>query len=276
MSRSLYSHRFAIVFLLVILLLTQWACSFSTQATPEPTPTLAPTYTPVTPTLTKTPIPTPTNTPTFTPTPTPDRKATLGAKASATMDARMAQIVPKLEELGIDQKGGNLAWYGDKPITLSVTDYNSFVGDFIIDRPMADFVMHTGIVWDSSSGLAGCGINFRAEDDLTYGARYEFDMTRLMNAPAWGIYYVKFRRLQSNMGSDFNSYINDGNDSLNTVDLIAQSGSFTVYINNEKIKTVENNKLKEGKIFVMAHQESGATICTFKDGWVWELETKEE
>jgi hypothetical protein len=273
MSRSFHSHRFAIVFLLIILLLTQWACSFTTKATPEPTPTLAPTYTP---TLTKTPTPTPTNTPTRTPTATPDRKATLGAKASATMDARMAQIAPKLEELGIAQNGGNLAWYGDKPITLSVTDYNSFVGDFIIDRPMADFVMHTGIVWDSSSGLAGCGINFRAEDDLTYGARYEFDMTRLMNAPAWGIYYVKFRRLQSNMGSDFSSYINDGNDSLNTVDLIAQGGSFTLYINDEKIKTVENNKLKEGKIFVMAHQESGATICTFKDGWVWELETKEE
>lgn len=273
MSRAYCFRKHAFVVLFIVLLITQLGCSLSATATPAPTPTLAPTSTP---TLTKTPTPTATNTPTLTSTATPDRIATQGAKASATMDARMAKIAPKLEKLGVDPQGGKLAWYGDKPITLAVDQYNSFYPEVIVEDSVADFVMHTSIVWDSSSGLAGCGILFRSEEDLSDGAHYELDLMRLQNAPLWGMFYVKYNRMETKMGQDFDNNINDGKDSVNTVDLIAQGSSFTFYINGEKIRTLESSKLESGQIVVMVHQESGFTVCTFKDAWVWELETKDD
>ncbi len=274
MRRSSMLRRSSLGLFLAVLLLSQWACSLSAApAPPTPTPTLTPTPSP---TSTHTPSPTPTLTPTLTPTATVDYEATQHAKASATMDARMADIGPRLKELGFDPQSGSLAWYGDKPISLSVRSYNSFNPEVIIEEPIADFILHTGIVWDSTSGLAGCGIIFRSEDDLQDGAKYQLEILRLQNAPAWGMYYVKFNTLQAEMGFDFTNYINDGKDSKNTIDLIAQGGTFTVYINGEKIRTVENAKLQTGRIAVMAYQESGTTVCTFDDGWVWELQSTGE
>ncbi len=189
------------------------------------------------------------------------------------MQAQVDVIAPVLSNLGIDAQKGHLGWFNTKPIQLAVMGYNVFHPEEIVDDKVSDFVMHTTVQWDSTSGLAGCGILFRSEDNFDIGGRYEFDLLRVQFAPAWGIFYVKYGRIEQNLTNFVpSSYIKDEKDSINTVDLVVQGKQMTPYINGEKMRVVENDKLTEGKIYLIAHQESGNTLCTFKDGWVWILD----
>jgi len=47
---------------------------------------------------------------------------------------------------------------------------------------------------------------------------------------------------------------------------------FTVYINGVKERTVENNKIAEGRLAFEVVQDSGTSYCLFENGWVWEYD----
>jgi hypothetical protein len=259
---------------LLALLLLQVACGIGA---PAPTATVPPTPLPTdTPVPTATPAPTdtpvPTATPTQTPTITPDLKATASAQAKATADAQLALVEPTLKELGLTTEGGKMVWAKEDAITLEVTHYNSFYPELVVSDPVADFVLHTEVTWDSTSGLAGCGVIFRADDDLEQGGLIELDLMRLQNAPAWRMFYAKYNRIQSDMTKwVFRNVINDASNSTNILDLVVQGTQFQLYINGEKQRIAENNKQKEGGIALIAQQESGDTVCTYKNSWVWGL-----
>lgn len=269
----MFRHRYPLLVAVAVLSLVLLSCSFSgglfAQATPTATSTATP---PPTATPTETPTPTATATPTLTPSATPNRLATKKAQASATAQAQVNEVMPRLEELGLKDAPGRLIYYQDEPIVLSVVDWNTYVPAIIAEDKVHNFVLHSRVTWDSSSGLAGCGVIFRADEDLQDGARYEFDLMRLQNAPAWWIYHVKYARLEADLTNmQFSNYINDGKDSVNTIDLVVQDSIFTPYINGEKMRIAESTKLTSGIIGLIAHQESGTTLCQFEDSWVWEL-----
>lgn len=256
---------------LILLLATQAACS---PATPQPTETPAPTSTPL-PSATPPPTdtPTPTSTPTRTPTATPNREATSQAKATATQQAKMDLVAPVLKNMGLSTDAGQLAWFEEEPILLMVQDYNSFTYTPLGEDQWANYVIHSKITWDSSSGLAGCGMLLRSDGNLDTGKHYEFDLLRLQNAPAWEMFSVKYHYIDKYLTRyKFDNIINDGKLSVNTLEILVQGKQFTPYINGEKKITMENSDLTEGYIYVIAHQESGLTTCMFENTWVWTLD----
>lgn len=186
-----HSKRITWIALALVFGLLQTGCGLGLVATPTETP--APTHTPAptsTPEPTATPVPT--DTPVPTPTTTPDVTATAAARATAAMEDKIAKIAPELEKLGIAPDSGSLVWQADDPISMTVTTYMEKTHYQITDDPVSDFVLFTDVTWNSSSGLAGCGLIFRADDDFDVGGQYAFLIMRLQAAPAWDIEYYKW------------------------------------------------------------------------------------
>jgi hypothetical protein len=271
-KHSIRCRTWQIIAAFSILALVQMACAL---AAPQATPTPEPSSTPV-PTATATPTPTVTLTPTATATPThtatPNRTGTAAVKATGTAEAQVAAVLPELEKLGFTNPPGRLAFYESRPVTLKVDSHWAFNPTFLDESIYSDFIMQSDVVWDSSSGLAGCGFIFRAEDDLEDGAKYEFDLMRLSGAPSWYLAYIKYNQQQNKLGSEFSGTLKDDPNSQNTVAMVLKGANMQFYINGKRVHTVDYNKLSEGRIAIIAWQESGKTTCTFKNTWLWALE----
>jgi hypothetical protein len=274
-------NKLLLLSLVIIILISLAGCQgqvVSGVATEAASPTPVPSDTPV-PTSTATPTPTdtptPTSTPTRTPTATPNRKETQAAVRTATQAAVDEMVGAELEKYGIDPSIGHVAWTMEEPVELDGSGYAMGWYQPIEELGvLKDFVIQTEIIWDTSSGLAGCGYIFRARADwdLAIGDYYEFYMMRLQNAPIWFFdYYEDGRWMYTlpNRGGSFSSKILDGKMSKNTLTIDARGETFTIYINGVKDRVVRNNKLTEGRIAFEVIQESGSSYCKFTKGWVW-------
>jgi hypothetical protein len=257
---------------LLTLTLLLSACSMAAPqptATPAPTDTPAPTQTPV-PTST----PTPTDTPTPTPTATPNATATAAAQATADMAASYALIEPDLKKLGFTTSEGHLGFLLKEPRAITV---NTYLGEdyfWTMEEPVSDFVMQAEVAWNTASGLAGCAVLFRADEDYANGAYYWFPLMRLQYAPMYDIELHKYGRWQETLTfgqTQFSNAIHDSQDSTNTIALVVRGENITPYINGEMLRSNPNSKLTEGLIGWGTFQESGTTTCTYKSGWVWIL-----
>lgn len=237
------------------LLLTSTPITIQVTATPEPTNTPEP----------------PTATPTITS--TPDKTATVAAAATEEMEAKMVKIAPKLEKLGFDLNSGHLIYTNLSVVSLTVDSYNEDKPKVILDKPVQDFILQADIGWNSTSGLAGCGIIFRAEEDLERGANYEYVMLRLSGAPAWDIEYFRYGQYQYSLlpSTQFTAAIDERQDAVNTLTLIVQGDTIESIMNTTKGVDASDKKLTEGRIALLAWQESGKTTCTFSNVWVWGL-----
>lgn len=252
---------------LIICLLAATLVGCKPAPTATPTATLLPTNTSV-PTATHTA--TPTNTPT--PTATPDRTATAMFRATSTMAARVAELATDLEAVGFTTDSGSLVYDSAAPVAMTVDRYNSYWPEPVYSAPLKNFILHVDVRWDSTSGLAGCGIMFRAEDDLVRGAHYAVELMRLQNAPAWGMFYYKFNRNQANLVSArSDTTIDDQPNAVNNVILVVQGDVLQTYINGKKMREARYSKIQEGGIAFYTWQESGETTCAFKNTWVWGL-----
>jgi hypothetical protein len=234
-------------------------------------PTSAPTAT-HTPPPTGTPTIPPTATPTPLPTETPDLAATIDARLRATSEAALND---RLEEYGIDPSAGRFVLENHKPIRMELTSFleNS---NRVLDEAgsLADFVVESNITWTTSGGLALCGITFHAEEDLAEGAQNRFFMMRLQYSPAWTIWHWEYGEFQYfvNDGWLASRDIHDENDSTNRVALVVQGKDIDIFLNGDKQRRVEETTLTEGLLALSAFQESGRTVCTFEDTWVWVFE----
>lgn len=249
-------------------------------ATPTPVP---PTDTPVPPTETPvpptdTPVPTATNTPeptateTPTPTPTVDLAATAAYEATAAAEQIIAEIDDVISEYGYSTDTGSLGWVQTDPQQMSTVDYGAIRVNGAADgAEFDDFIMYTEITWDSTSGLAGCGLLLRAEDDLTRGAQYQFATIRLSGAPAWDIEYWDFGSWQSTTTGEikFDSRIDEGSGAMNSYVLILDGSSITIYVNGNRLGAATLSKRSNGQIGFLLWQESGETTCIFENSWVW-------
>ena len=279
------------VLVLIALILFLSSCSSSSQAAevqvtsepPKPTATTKPTSTPeptATPLPTSTPTPVATETPDPTPTATQDLQATAAAEALQIAIEKEERIRSEIESLGYQTDTGELGWIQDEPVEILIDEY---AGDdyekFAEDLVAKDFILKTDITWESSSGLAGCGLLFRSEPNFEIGSQYELEVIRLSGLPGWDIIHNKDGDFQKNVtGMLTAGAINQEQGSTNTYILIAEGGKFTLYINEQRIGSYydyANNRL-EGEFAFTGWQESGETTCEFSNTWVWLLESGSE
>ncbi len=247
-------------------------------STPEPTATFTATALP-TATSTPTATATATQTPTATATSTPDRTATAAVKATATTQALMELVSPDLEKYNISLESGRVLWADSDPVSIEVDKYGQSIY-YPLDIPeFTNFLLQTEIQWDSTSGLAGCGILFRSEKDFEMGEQYAFLLMRLQGMPLWEIEYWNYGQFQYVVTVDGHSQttgnIRDTKNSTNRIALLADGDKFTMYINGEKLSTAQNDKRAKGLTALMAYQESGKSSCIFSNSWMWAFNEEE-
>lgn len=242
---------------------------------PEPTHTPLPTSTPV-PLPTSTPAPPPTNTPAPTATATPDLQATASMEATQTAENELAGIIDELEKIGFQAESGELGWIQSESTEIYTDEYGSFYYEPFADGLVAeDFVLSTDITWESTSGLAGCGLLFRSEPNFEVGAQYEIAFLRLSGLPAWEIAYLKDDEYQKSItGFVTAAAIDQDQGSTNSYILVAEGGKFTLYINDMRIGSYYDyaESRLEGEFAYAGWQESGETSCEFSNTWIWMLE----
>lgn len=240
---------------------------------PPPTETLAPTATPE-PTTTNTPEPTETPLPTHTP--TPDFTATAVAEEAAFLAAKETEIKATLEELGLDPEVGRLAWVSEEPLRLSLTNYNTHSWSPLAEHEVfSDFVLQTDVTWESTGGLAICGLWLRAESYEETSAHYKFVTIRFSGLPLWNLTYWKYDQLQAVLapGGDANKsmYIDQDQGATNTYLFIAQGNLLQAYVNGHRLGQMTITSLTKGQLAGYILQESGETTCVFDNAWVWDL-----
>jgi hypothetical protein len=235
------------------------------QAAASPTLTIIP-PTPVPPTASPTPVP-----PTETPAPTADAAATAAAVETATAAPIIAMIDAELQQYGFSTEQGRLGWLHE-PLTLETHEYmeDNIYTDYP-DLKVSDFVVHADVTWNTTSGLAACGFAVRADPDFDYGDSYRVYLVRL--GPLWDIEYYKMGDFYANVSGLRDALpLDDGLDSTNHITVIGRGSEFGVYANGQEHDTVADSRLTEGTVAFIASQESGKTICTFENAWLWVLD----
>jgi len=186
----------------------------------------------------------------------------------------MVDILDDLEDYDISAEGGSLSWLATLPVTLTVDTYGANQYELIDPKLVAgDFVFQTEATWESTGGLAGCGYVFRSSRSLSRGSYYEFFSIRLSGLPLWYATYWKEGILEKLLTPNYptSGAIRQKNGSTNRLAVVARGDRFTFYANGDRMGSVVDNHLKEGRIGVFAGQESGETTCIFNNSWVWTM-----
>lgn len=280
-ERTMATRRVFYVVVLLSLLLSACAPQMPVQSmdatlTLAPTATTAPTNTP-SPSPTNTPQPTATATATSTPTPTatPNHTATAEFKATAYAEDLLKRMEPDLTTYGYTLADGHLLWSYEEAMDIEVKDYS--MSRFItMDTPRAgNFIIQSRVTWNTTGGLAGCGLFFRMEDGTSEGKSNLFAIYRLVNAPYWDLSFYDRSSWQRDLASiTYSKSIIDKNDATNVVALVVNGRNIYPYINGKKQRLVEDITLKEGLFAISATQDSGVTVCSFKDTWIWAIDKK--
>ena len=259
----------------ILFILLTSACGTKTVEPQIPTPA-PPTVAPPEPTETQLPTPTDTPMPTETPTPTstPDFAATAAVEATQVVEAMIEEIDAELQKINRSIDQGHFGWGGDAPEKIILDAYGEalFV-PFAGNTQYSNFVLHVNITWESTLGFAGCGVIFRAEENLEDGAQYQFLTMRLSGMPAWDVEYRKYNEWQATLTGDvkFNNVIDYDDGHTNEYLLIAEDALLTVYANDVRLGAVSISTLSKGRFAFTAFQNSGETICTYSEAWVWDL-----
>lgn len=241
--------------------------------TPEPTETPPPPTATATPTNTPTPTMTATPTTTATPTATPDRTATAAARATQTAAPILAKIHAEMKRYELSTDEGRLGWFSET-FDIKVDTYN----EERIESPYpevtaSDFMLGADVTWNTSTGLAGCALVVRAEDDFERGKQYRIYLMRLQGLPLWDIEYFAHGQFQRSVTGKILDAgpIDSRQGATNKVLVVGRENKLTVYANGDRLGSFTDSKLSQGASAFMAWQESGETTCTFSDAWLWVL-----
>ena len=216
---------------------------------------------------------TPKPTPKPTATATPNATATAEAEWAAYLETRLKDIEPDLTSYGYTLADGRLIWTYEDPIDVTVKEYNMSIYQSLDAPKTGNFILQTKITWNTTSGLAGCGIFFRQEAEKEDGPANQFVLNRLLNAPGWYIAFNDLGQWQRNLTEYvYSNSIDDRNDATNIVALVVNGRNIYPYINGKKQRLVEDITLKDGLFALSASQESGVSTCTFSDTWIWAID----
>jgi hypothetical protein len=166
--------------------------------------------------------------------------AGLDAEAAAATATVEAPIRAELPLYGIDPANGHVAWI-HPPTALTVTGYlqHDYVNDFI-GTVAQNFVVSTDITWDTTTGLAGCGLVLRSNGNQDALSQYLVIATRGANG------HVVFNSMLDGKlrnGIDFYAYgldpnFDSHNGTTNRLTVVGRGNTFTIFTNGVQIGQV--------------------------------------
>ena len=168
-----------------------------------------------------------------------------------------------------------MAWSEIDPWPITSSSYGTIIFEPIDEGEVYQtYVMHYDVTWESTSGIAGCGLIFHAEDNLGLGRQYRFYSYRFSGLPYWTVeLWEDGGYVNSAMGrGKLNSAINQDNGGTNTFTLHVKDGIMTAYANNMRLSHVPISGASQGRIAFFAFQESGETTCAYENAWLWVLD----
>jgi hypothetical protein len=205
---------------------------------------------------------TPAPTATLLPTRTPDTAATAAAEATLT------PIRADLAAYGIDPNQGRLAWV-HSPKTIELQSYGA--QDYVTDFPnivTRNFVVQADVTWQTWTGLAGCGFVFRADQEQNF---YGFGIARgALGVSVFDVY--RNGRAAGAWQTQDAPATNWHNGETNRLAVVAIENTFTLFVNGQFTQQMSDNQLQAGVVAFAALSESGLSICTFNNGWLWSLD----
>ncbi|MBI5946448.1 MAG: hypothetical protein HY864_18960 [Chloroflexi bacterium] len=259
MKRSLY---FVPLVLLLVLACGSIPAGVSPTATVPPEPTS---------TLTLTPMPTATSTPV--PTATHNVAATVEAKQTQAASSVLGELDQIIGDSDIPYKEGRLVWEESQPITVGLSGPDGQYVDVDEKLTASNFILKSDVTW-SATGIIVCGVILRSEANIEEGKQYQFLYMRLSGLPAWAIEVHEFGWFQNSPTNvKYSSALNQENNALNQVLLVAQEEQFTVYINGVRQgRFYDYSKQRsDGAFAFLGYQDSGTGSCVFENSWIWEL-----
>lgn len=267
---------------LVCCLLALVGCGGSAQTdeptlAPSPTDLPTATVTPLpsdTPTPLPTDTPTPTATPTDTLTPTPNRTVTAQARITEAASYVMEDVNSVLALVDLAEDSGDLAWFQMESAIITTSGYQEMIyADVDPNLVAADFVLKTDITWNSTGGLAGCGLIFRSEPHLEIGEQYQFAMMRLSGLPLWDLERWNYGEWQVTLTErpKTSAAINEKQGATNEIIILARGNLFTAFANGKRLSRATDSRRADGLFAFYTFQESGKTTCEFANTWVWAL-----
>jgi hypothetical protein len=179
-----YNSFILILFGVILLIIFAIVCGLITPTDEPFISSLVPPSATVTQVLTKTPVftetptktniltltPTTTSTLTETPTTTPDLAATVAYESTQLAEAQIEEIKKVINKINLSTETGYLGWAEIDPWPITSTSYGTIIFEPIGEGTIYDsYIMHYDVTWKSTSGLAGCGLIFHAEDNLRQG-----------------------------------------------------------------------------------------------------------
>lgn len=214
--------------------------------------------------------------PSPTPEPTVDLTATAVAEEVELGMFLASTIAPDLELAGYSADAGELIFLQGETFDLvNDTPGTYLFQDLDTGGPVGNFVMSVDILWDSETGIAGCGLIFRAQNnDIDNGEQAIFNAVRLSGYPSWDIELWNFGDFQANLVGTLrrDSAINNASGSSNHYVLVVDGSTVNVYANGTKLGTTNlKASMGEGVMGFTAWQESGVTTCSFSNTWIWGL-----
>ncbi len=193
----------------------------------------------------------------------------VNAALTSTAQAQLGSITAALGNYGISQGEGRLGWV-HRPVSLEVKSFHD--AKYTSDYPnvvVHDFVAQSDVTWITKTGLAGCGFIFRANPQTK--TFYGLGMFRGGNGIA------AFNEYQNGAATDWQRYrdvpsanVQDG--ATNTMGILVRGKTFMLYVNGQLIDTITNPDLANGAVGFVAFSESGTTVCSFNNAFMWVLD----
>lgn len=193
--------------------------------------------------------------------------STPDAAATAQAEALIAPIKSDLAKYGVNPDQGYLGWMRGG-ITLELHTYGETAYD--ADAPLVpthNFVVQADVTWQTRTGLAGCGYVIHADQSKNF---YGMGVAR----GAEGV--AVFAKYRGGRVADWTTFdapaVNWQNGDTNTLTIVAQDAVFTLYVNGQRTAQVSDGEYAQGITAFAALSESGTSICTFNNGWLWVLD----
>jgi hypothetical protein len=251
----------------------------SAPATPTSTPPPTSTYTSVS---TNTALPADTSQPESTKKATPNKAATQRAQQAATAAAGtnfagevLTAVANSLDQVGESMGSGSVVYWNPDAIPVESSKAN-VVSHVELDSSIqgVDFAFHSNITWEVKQkiGIVYCLMMFRISGDLNMDPWYMMRMGRISGAG-----HILFDVMQNwtiigESNGDISNYIRVGNGDSNDVLLVARANQFTAYVNGKQVSVWWNTKIDQGAFGVGTLQDTGTSVCTFTDNWIYDFD----
>jgi hypothetical protein len=203
------------------------------------------------------------------PTVTPLPSVTPDSAATAAVEATLAPIRGYLSGYGIDPGQGRLGW-AHAPVTIELQSYGA--QDYATDFPnivTRNFVVQADVTWETRTGLAGCGFIFRADQEQNF---YGMGIARGATGVSVFDRFLEGRSVRGSFEVADAPTTNWRNGETNRLAIVAQENAFSLFVNGQFTHQRVDNSLQAGIVAFAALSESGLSICTFNNGWLWILD----